>query len=548
MGLLCSSMPLRTRRFAALIPHVTRCSLAIVAIGGFAAVGEAGETLRRRSAAEIGLQFGRDTTVISEPRTADGYPDYVTALNRRMGAGVTLDENFWAAMWVAMGNADQSPPEYIHAMERALGVPIGLQPKFTSRARLAGGSGEAANQFYESVHRAAAAPWKREDFPRVQAWLERNKEALAAGTAAAKRPKAFAPVVDWPKPEVAGALLPHVQACREFAWLLTVRAMRSVGEGDSDAAWADLMTVYRMAGHVEQGWTMVELFTAIALRTIAQPAVVQYRSHTNASAEELQAKWDELAPLARSRPFFTVLETDRLAYADAVTAFCSGSCSMRDIVGLYYDLSAGRDPSWADIVSNRLAQGTADAVAKAVSATADVNVTLRYGNRIYDELAAAMEPGDHRERTRRIAAFEQRLEDEIGPITGGTGPLLTEYLLSSREEAAELPAKVMISLLVAGVSRCEKTQTASEARAIVLETAFRVRIQSERSDSSLISLEALAGEPLPIDPFTGGPLRICANERGMTVYSVGLNEKDDGGKTHEDGTGFDDERVVLLIP
>ncbi len=96
-------------------------------------------------------------------------------------------------------------------------------------------------------------------------------------------------------------------------------------------------------------------------------------------------------------------------------------------------------------VSDRIAKGAEETLAKLVAAATDVNVTLRYGNRMYDELSATMAPATHQERLQRINAFETRIKQEIAPIRGGAGSLLAEYFLSSREEAAEVPAKVLIA-------------------------------------------------------------------------------------------------------
>ena len=74
---------------------------------------EGADPLRRRAVAEIGLQFGPQTTVITEPLTDEGYPDYVEFLNRRRRAGVKPEENFWAAMWGATGNVGGPGGMYI---------------------------------------------------------------------------------------------------------------------------------------------------------------------------------------------------------------------------------------------------------------------------------------------------------------------------------------------------------------------------------------------------------------------------------------------------
>ncbi|MFV0445273.1 MAG: hypothetical protein ACK5Q5_16980, partial [Planctomycetaceae bacterium] len=92
-----------------------------------AAAGELSTPADRATA--VGLQFGPDTTVITQPRTADGLPDYVAALNQQLSAGVSREDNFWVLMWPALGNAERSSEEYIRQVERQLGVTIQRQSR-----------------------------------------------------------------------------------------------------------------------------------------------------------------------------------------------------------------------------------------------------------------------------------------------------------------------------------------------------------------------------------------------------------------------------------
>jgi hypothetical protein len=230
-------------------------------------------------------------------------------------------------------------------------------------------------------------------------------------------------------------------------------------------------------------------------------------------------------------------------------ALVSGAVKMQELTGLVANGAVPQELSWSQSVSDRIAKGAEETLAKLVAAATDVNVTLRYGNRMYDDLSATMTPTTHQERLQRINAFETRIKQEIGPIRSGAGGLLAEYFLSSREEAAEVPGKVLISLLVPAVTGCEKAQTSGEARAVVLKTAFRIQKHLLKSDKLPASLDELAdGEPVPVDPFTGAPLKLRSDERGLVVYSVGRNEKDDGGKTFGEGQDLDDHRVVIVVP
>ena len=149
----------------------------------------------RPTAAEIGLEWGPETTVISEPRTADGYPDYVEFLNRRMSAGVPKEENFWAAMWVAVGNIERLPEPLLERVERGLQSDIDSEPRMESLWTLVGVTGEAEAALSKAVEQAQAGPWRRGDHPELQLWLDVNNEVLASASEAARRPRGWMPVL-----------------------------------------------------------------------------------------------------------------------------------------------------------------------------------------------------------------------------------------------------------------------------------------------------------------------------------------------------------------
>jgi len=63
--------------------------------------------------------------------------------------------------------------------------------------------------------------------------------------------------------------------------------------------------------------------------------------------------------------------------------------------------------------------------------------------------------------------------------------------------------------------------------------------------------ELLRNDPIPLDPW-GQPLRLLHTEDGIRVYSIGINGRDDRGRSSwaDDGpvTDADDPRTRLLNP
>jgi hypothetical protein len=75
----------------------------------------------------VPIHIYKETTYITEPLQADGYPDYCKALNRQYSEGVTPDNNAAVLLWQAIGpnigptEFDKDlPPEYF----RLLGMDV----------------------------------------------------------------------------------------------------------------------------------------------------------------------------------------------------------------------------------------------------------------------------------------------------------------------------------------------------------------------------------------------------------------------------------------
>lgn len=60
--------------------------------------------------------------------------------------------------------------------------------------------------------------------------------------------------------------------------------------------------------------------------------------------------------------------------------------------------------------------------------------------------------------------------------------------------------------------------------------ALMILAHGQSLPSRLEDLAPAYLDVIPIDPFSGKPLRFAAEEHGYVVYSAGLNRRDDGGR------------------
>jgi hypothetical protein len=100
----------------------------------------------------------------------------------------------------------------------------------------------------------------------------------------------------------------------------------------------------------------------------------------------------------------------------------------------------------------------------------------------------------------------------------------TEYVppFSSRDRGRALMRSVI-------EAQAERLAIVRAARIVVAVERFE-REHAERLPASVDDLVPTYLPSAPIDPFSGQPLHLVADARGYTVYSVGRNRRDDGGR------------------
>lgn len=104
---------------------------------------------------------------------------------------------------------------------------------------------------------------------------------------------------------------------------------------------------------------------------------------------------------------------------------------------------------------------------------------------------------------------ETKITKAINPIWNGIGTL-------------PIPMAVKVTeayLRVIGELRCAQLALATE----------EFRIRRDRWPESLQEMEKDLNLTIPNDPFDGKPLRYAKREDGVTIYTIGPNEKDNGG-------------------
>ncbi|MCA8990965.1 MAG: hypothetical protein KDA88_03255 [Planctomycetaceae bacterium] len=342
-------------------------------------------------------------------------------------------------------------------------------------------------------------------------------------------------------------LLPHVQRSRDFARLLNMRANLRMQEGDFDGAWDDLLTSYRVAGHIDKGFTLIERLVAIAIRNMTQETVCTWLSQTPDNAAKLAARRLELTPLLEFDDMSAVIDMgERMMNLQLALMIVDGATTKETIDSVFnpevlmLNTGNGGDQEFQIIQELQAARGP---LMRYLISGGDINVTLKHINAHFDAMSDAMKKPTHQERVLAFEKFDARTSEDAQLSQNGL-QLIGEFVFASDEDYETLPARALLGALSPAISNVNEAATRAMARRATLLAAFDVAEEIKRTGEIPTSLSNEA----QLDPYTDLPLHYKVQGGEVVIYSVGQNLTDNGGRTFGEGDGMDDVRATLLIP
>ena len=498
----------------------------------------------RVPASRFKLVVGGDTTFITEPLSAEGYPDYLAALNLAAGRNVARDDNFWVKFFEVTGRRRDVNDEFVAAVSEQLQIRI---PDHFQIKALHEGVGVAKNdvsELYKRLEWTMVHPWTPQDAPAVNQWLIEHADVMKGIREAARRPQAYCPLVRVGPPDVLNVRLAHLEQCRVTTWLFLARAMRRVKAGEDRDSFEDLLTIYQMAKHLERGALPIQRVVAIQHRKAAHAGLGCWLTRNRLSDKELQERWEELTPLMTNSGVEDFVTAGRFEFLDTAFALASGTAS-------YEDLFPPTQPTpppqgvWLQRILQTLARAAVRKLLTRIYAPRDLNAVVRYGNDRFDAVAEAMSRRNLRERTARCAAIEESIHQDQERLRNPF-ILLRSFLFAPRGQSDLIPARMLTYVLVPSLLEAERQLSDDEARSACVTAAFQLQIDIAVRGASPSPLEErIRSDRFPKDPYTDVPLKIRKEERGIVIYSVGANGKDDSAD--DEDIEADDIRFTLGV-
>ena len=484
-----------------------------------------------------------ETTFVTGPLDSQGFVDYETALNELLRKDTKPEENAVVLLWKVLG----PKPEGYEVNDRyfqKLGVPKPAETPddFVSFVKFSQGKsafGQGTTEFDQEMDAVTKRPWLAKDHPLYAEWLEKNAAAMVIAEQASRCTKYFHPLVIPRRDQNAGtlldALLPILGKTREVAAAFARRAMLKTAEGKHDEAWADLLTVHRLARLHTQGGTLIEMLVGYALELVALDSDLAFLEHAQLSADKIRTLMDDLQRLPAPSAI-----GDRGGLTDRITHLDIVQQSYRNGFGVLESLSNNKEPP----KPSRAKLAAID--------DWDWDLIFQISNDWFDRFEQA---GRIQDLAERKLAFEELSEELLNlPVTAGN--ILEQIAEAQIHGSARISrstkfANNLVRLLLPALHKIYNANDRREQRMQNFRVACALAAYKADNSKYPATLDALQPKYLPtipLDLFSGEPLIYQPDDKGYLLYSVGENGQDDNGMSFDDIPRGDDLVIRMPLP
>jgi len=495
------------------------------------------------------MTLSKDTTLITEPLTGDGYPDYVEALNRKYAQGVTPDNNALALLWQITGPVSgpgRLPDKQRAKYFRRLGIAeppadgdyLVTYAKFVDDLRWRKLTDKEIDVFAEEYQQATIRPWTEAKYPRVAKWLAANQQALSRAEDMIRRPRFYAPLVsEYDRQRLISADQSYAGPAREIGRLFAARAMLRLGQDNAAEAIEDIGAIHRWAKLVGQGPTLVDALVGSAIAGINNDLIISVVEHGRPGRREL----DRLRRQFRDGPV-TATFADRFDEAERYTHLEVVCDIARNGPG---------ELIWLGSLEPALTDAEQERVKFINRLPIDPNLILKQTNQWMDRLTAAARTARPAERKAAMDAFRAEFKilnasaEEFNQIP--LKRMLAEF--PDKAKASEKVGQMFLAIVLPATMGCltaeQKADTSAMLNDMVLALAA-YRTDKGHYPAALKELVPTYAPAISGDCFTGAALRYERNADGFRLYSVGANGEDEGGRGLIDAPAGDD--LLRQIP
>jgi hypothetical protein len=358
------------------------------------------------------------------------------------------------------------------------------------------------------------------DKEKMQKWITKNKEVFDLVSAGSARPYYWRIYqTDSQDFGMMGIMLPELAKFRSLAKLLVWRAQLSAQQGRYEDSFNDLTVCYRFGRHIRRGNViLVEQLVGIAVEALSVGTIRDILSSHQVDSNTLKALQENLERAFADENFVINFAAERLCMYDRIqacftdSAFGShlylpriGSLSLGSVKEQEYFWPAG---FFTPFVHPKM-------TFHILFTHPGKKETRQMADGLYDyyEKIARKSPAQLKaENEDSEQYFLRKLKDNL--FLGIMAPAFGRIIQISYRFKTEVPATVAIIAL----QRYKQDKGQYPESLDELRTAGFIKA-------------------VPIDPWSDKSLVYKKTDAGFTLYSVGMNFKDDGGKMGIDNDG-----------
>jgi len=510
----------------------------------------------------LAVTISKATTRIDGPLTDEGYVDYLAALNDVASQGVAPHANAAVLFWQAIG------PGVVDAEDRAAffesdefkslrvrSLPDEQECFIAREDFIENTSGIPQRMWFDGeqmsaveatdrqLQRAMREPWSRKEYPALAAWLQRNEKPLGILARAALQQQYYSPIKysgSFPDYRTARAINddeyffdPLLKGLWEGKDALLARSMLHLEEGRLDDSWKDLLTCMRLARVVSRGPLLAHFSYATLAEARALEAAVALVRRGEPSPDRLRRYLADVRNLPERSGVAEKLDVaGRFAFLDFVSSIPRKRRHFFSAMFGRYNcplpfLIVGSPTLWVVNWDEILRVGNAW-YDKGVVVARQPTRKLRDDacRKLRDEFYAVWRTIiDGRElRVERVSFYVKR-PWFVQLVTLG---------LACRVLYTDVTERTLIVYMEPSIALYSEAMDEKEctARSHLLDTALALARYRRDHGTYPPTLAKLLPNYLPNppeDPFSTGILQYRQDGEGYLLYSIGRDEKDDGG-------------------
>ena len=484
--------------------------------------------------------ISKETTYLTEPLDSAGYPDYWEAIDRRAREGVTVENNAFIAILRLTGPA-RIPVESLDAIVKRLAIEpvketddsfIGSVPFYFAEARKNDpvpngllppppppfGPENPENEFAAQFDRAKERPWTSNELPVVAKWLARNDKVVKGLGAALAKPRYYVPVMrstDKTLEDLTAIVSFETNSLLiDLAYLLLTHGMHRIGSGDAAGATADAILLRQLAKQTASQPFMVDSIIACsfdAMATRLDGAILHRGKLTAAQIREYQAR---VAQFRKLPPQSSYDECDQLFSLADLTRVARRGKVVDAIMGILPE----RNPE-GDFLSE-------------LCQACDWDTVLREQRVASDEYHRIGLETDWKRRDERLKQWEMdretRHQSETRDLADWARAIVDHQKLRQKLGRQFFYRYGKYTEFATGnFWRSDETHIVQRELLRIAFALAQFRADHDRYPASLADLTPKYLASLPKDPYTSKDYLFRTEGKGLVVYSVGPDEKDD---------------------